>query len=270
MNIKEILEINKRQKDFYNSSENKKRNIVTRAVCKVRCGTLNNFRNKHGITERVNNLHKIWLGDLSDKKILELGCLSGCDLSLYMAQNAKKYIGIDLAEKSIEVLQKKIEKKGCKNAFAIAIDFLSPEFKESNFDIIYARSVLHHFENFNLLVDVLKEKLVSGGVIISYDPLKTSIPINLFRKAFRPFQSDKDWEWPFTKKTLKKINHNFQIEEIRGILGRSKYGLFIDILPFNNSYKKRKIKKLVERDWHIKELKEVYSCMITTMLLRKP
>lgn len=268
-NTEEILDINLRQKEFYNSTEKKKKNFASTIWSNLRNGALNDFRTKFDIRDRVYEEHKVWLGDMSDKKILDLGCLRGNSLSLYMAQNAKEYIGIDLSDVAIASLQKNIEMHNCKNASAIAVDFLSPEFHQTNFDIIYAYGVLHHFENFDLLISKLNEKLSPNGVIISYDPLETSLPIKILRAIYRPFQSDKDWEWPFTKTTIQKIKNNFKIEEIRGILGKSKYGIALNLLPLNSSFKSKKISSMVEKDWNITKPEQVYSCMHTTMLLRK-
>lgn len=265
----EILEINKKQKEFYNSDGKSRTNFASRLWANFRNGALSDFRKKFDIKDRVYDEHKIWLGDMSNKKILDLGCLRGNALSLYMAQNAKEYIGIDLSDVAIAELQQNIEALNCKNAKAVAVDFLSPEFQDTNFDIIYAYGVLHHFENFDLLVTKLQEKLSPNGVIISYDPLETSLPIKVLRAIYRPFQSDKDWEWPFTKSVLNKINSNFKIQEIRGVLGKSKYGVFLNLLPLNDAYKSRVIAKMVDRDWNITRLKDIYSCMHTTMLLRK-
>ena len=119
------------------------------------------------------------------------------------------------------------------------------------------------------MIAKLQEKLNTNGIIISYDPLETSFPIKVLRAIYRPFQSDKDWEWPFTKSVLDKINNSFKIEEIRGVLGRSKYGILLNLLPLNNGYKSKVIAKMVDKDWNITQLKDVYSCMHTTMLLRK-
>ena len=265
----EILEINKKQKEFYNTDGNSKKNFASSLWSNFRNGALSDFRKKFDIKDRVYDEHKIWLGDLSDKKILDLGCLRGNALSLYMAENAKQYIGIDLSDVAIASLQKNIEKRNCPNAKAIAIDFLSPEFDEKDFDIVYAYGVLHHFENFDLLISKLQEKLAPNGVIVSYDPLETSFPIKVLRMIYRPFQTDKDWEWPFTKSVLDKINHSFKIEEIRGVLGKSKYGILLNLLPLNAAYKSRVIAKMVEQDWNITRLKDIYPCMHTTMLLRK-
>ena len=268
-NTEDILEINKKQKEFYNSDNRGKKNIASSLWTSLRNGLLNDFRKKFDIKDRVYDEHKLWLGDLSDKKILDLGCLQGNYLSLYMAKNAKEYIGIDLSDVAIAHLQKTIEQNQCKNASARAVDFLSPEFTETNFDIIYAYGVLHHFENFDLLISKMKEKLNPNGIIVSYDPLETSLPIKILRTIYRPFQDDKDWEWPFTKKVLAKIQSNFKIEEIRGVLGQSKYGIFINFLPLSHAFKSRVIAKMVDKDWNCKTLNDIYPCMHTTMLLRK-
>ena len=266
--MEEIFEANIRQKEFYNSTSQAKKSVPTRIWFGLRNKLLDPFRRNFDIKSRVYEQHKIWLDDLSDKKVLDLGCLNGNTLSLYMAQNAKQYIGIDLSDKAIEKLDRKLKKAKCESAKAIAVDFLSPDFEEEDFDIIYAYGVLHHFENLEILVDRIKNKLKTNGVVISYDPLDTSAPIQVLRRLYRPFQSDKDWEWPFTRTTLTEIGRHFKVEEVRGVLGKSKYGLLLNLLPLNKSYKDRTIKKMVENDWNANNMEEVYDCMHVTMLFR--
>lgn len=268
-NTEDILEINKRQKEFYNDTRQTKKNFASALWSNFRNGALSDFRKKFDIKDRVYDEHKIWLGDLSDKKVLDLGCLRGNALSLYMAERAKEYIGIDLSDVAIASLQKRIEDHNFTNAKALAVDFLSPEFPQTDFDVIYAYGVLHHFENFDLLVSRLKEKLKPGGIIVSYDPLETSLPIKILRAIYRPFQDDKDWEWPFTKTVLKKISSNFKVEEMRGVLGQSKYGVLLNLLPLGGKFKSRVIAKMVEKDWNLKKIEDIYPCMHVTMLLRK-
>ena len=267
--VSKVLETNKRQKEFYNSTDKKKKNLPTKIWSSVRNGILSDYRKNYDLKDRVYDEHKVWLGDLEDKKILDLGCLRGNALSLYLAENAKQYIGIDLSNNAISDLQKKLDNANCRNAKAIAVDFLSPEFTEKDFDIIYAYGVLHHFEDFDMLVDKLNEKLAVGGVIISYDPLQTSLPIRAFRSLYRPFQSDKDWEWPFSKQTLKKLDSSFNIIEKRGILGKSKYGIPLNFLPLNKNYKEKKVNKMIEKDWNASSWKDIHSCMHLTLKLQK-
>src|SRR5690606_38521655 len=267
--VSKILETNKRQKEFYNSTEKKKKNLPTQIWSSVRNGILSDYRKNYDLKNRVYDEHKVWLGDLKDKKVLDLGCLRGNALSLYLAENAKQYIGIDLSDNAIADLQIKLDNANCKNAKAVAVDFLSPEFAERDFDVIYAYGVLHHFEDFNILVNTLNEKLAEGGIIISYDPLQTSLPIKVFRNMYRPFQSDKDGEWPFSQQTLKQLDSAFNILEKRGILGRSKYGSPLNFLPISKNYKERKVQAMIEKDWGAKSWKDIHSCMHLTLKLQK-
>tara|TARA_B100000809_G_scaffold105703_1_gene104217 strand:+ start:8995 stop:9813 length:819 start_codon:yes stop_codon:yes gene_type:complete len=268
-NIEKTLDVNKRQKDFYNFKNINRKNLPTRIWSGLRNGLLNDFRQEFEIKDKVYRQHKIWLGDLSQKKVLDLGCLRGNSLSIYMAKNAKEYIGIDLSDIAIKCLNRLLIEEKCKNAKGVAIDFLSPDFTDSNFDVIYAYGVLHHFENFDFLISRLNDKLETGGEIISYDPLQTSLPVKTIRSIYRPFQSDKDWEWPFKKSTLKKIHQNFKIIDKKGILGKSKYGFFINLLPINKVKKKKIINDLVNKDWNLKNINDSYVCMHITMLLKK-
>ncbi len=266
---KDTIDINKKQKEFYNSTKKDKKNFVSRIWSKLRNETLSSYTKQFNLKEKVYNHHKLWLDDLKDKKILDLGCFRGNALSVYMAKNCKEYIAIDLSDVGIQVLNNKITAEECKNAKAIAVDFLSEEFGHDNFDIIYAYGVLHHFQHVDLLIEKLNEKLASGGSIISYDPLETSLPIKVLRMLYRPFQSDKDWEWPFSKKTLQKFENNFDITEKRGILGRSKYGVPLSILPLGSAFKTKVIQKMIEKDWNSQSWNDIYSCMHLTMLLKK-
>ncbi|MDC0467765.1 class I SAM-dependent methyltransferase [Bacteroidia bacterium] len=266
-NLQNILETNHRQKDFYNSNKKNKKNLPTKIWSGIRNGILSNFRNQFDIKKRVYSQHKIWLGDLTHKKVLDLGCLRGNALSIYIAKNSKEYIGIDLSDVAISDLDKKLKKENCENSKAIAIDFLSPDFKETDFDIIYAYGVLHHFEDFDILINKLKEKLNHKGKIISYDPLQTSRPIKIIRAIYRPFQSDKDWEWPFNKKVLQKIKSNFKILDKKGILGKSKYSILINLIPISKSIKEKIIKNYIEKDWSLKDIEDAYNCMHLTLYL---
>jgi SAM-dependent methyltransferase len=85
-----------------------------------------------------------------------------------------------LSHVAIEKLKQRIV--NFPNARAISVDFLSEDFTENEFDLIYAYGVLHHFPTIPILISKLNEKLANHGQIISYDPLETSWPIKLLRK----------------------------------------------------------------------------------------
>lgn len=267
--LEETLAVNDKQRAYYNQPQ---KSLASKVWSSIRNGALNDFREQFDIKSKVYEEHKRWLGDLSDKKVLDLGCLRGNHLSFHMAKNARQYLGIDLSDKAINILSKKLTPDRYPNARALAIDFLSPEFVEKNFDIVYAYGVLHHFADINLLLDRIESKLTPDGRVICYDPLQTSFPVRLLRVLYRPFQSDKDWEWPFSKKTLKTIESRFRILDIHGIMGISKWGIPLNIMPLPKRYIRKKIQNWIEEDWTNKDINsKLFRCLhVTIHFERRP
>lgn len=264
--LQDTLEKNKKQKEFYNK---KKKSLPSRIWSFVREKSLKNIKKELGILDQSYALHKEWMGDLKGKKVLDLGCYSGNNLSTYLAKHSGAYIGIDLSEVGIETLNKKL--KDIPHAKAIAMDFFSEAFTESDFDLIYAYGVLHHFKNVDNLIARLNEKLVPNGRIISYDPLETSYPIWIIRKLYRPFQSDAAWEWPFTRKTIRKFENGFRVIEKRGVLGKSKWYFLYALLPVSKEKKLNWGKKAHSTDWERSAISDaqLFKCMQLNMLMQK-
>ena len=262
----ETIALNEKQAAYYDT---KKRNWITSLWSKFRTYSLGKIRRDLGIQEQIYETHKIWMGDLSQKKVLDLGCYKGNALSLYLAKNSKSYLGIDLSKVGISHLEHSL--KDIPTANAQAIDFLSPEFIHRDFDLVYAYGVVHHFENLNLLLDTLNKVLAPEGEIITYDPLKTSFPVKVVRALYRPFQSDAEWEWPFDKKTVYKLSDVFNVKERRAVLGRSKYVMFLNVLPVKYTSKLKLGKKWHKKDWDTSAINDsdLFKSMHLTMLLQK-
>ena len=258
--------VNAKQKEFYDS---KRKNAATRLWSFIRNGALNRIKKDIGIEKDIYELHKTWFGDLSTKKVLDLGCYAGNSLSFYLAQNSKEYLGIDLSPKGINNLNRRLEK--IPGARAEVKDFLSTDFKEDNFDLIYAYGVLHHFRDVDELITKLKEKLSAKGEIVSHDPLQTSLPIKIIRTIYRPFQSDREWEWPFSKDTYYKFEEAFEIKERRAVLGKAKWSALTGVLPISEEKRLGKAKSWHKEDWeksaHSDE--HMFSCMHLSMYLAK-
>lgn len=263
--MEEKKDLISKQKEFY---EKKKKNFPTKIWSFFRNGLLNKTRKDIGIQDEIYELHREWFGDLSKKKVLDLGCFEGNALSIYLAQNAREYVAIDLSESAISKLIKRLEH--IPNAQAIAVDFLSEEFIENEFDLIYAYGVLHHFKDTKYLIERLKLRLKPNGEIISYDPLETSIPIKFLRSIYRPFQSDKEWEWPFSRKVYYLYAKEFEIIERHAVLGKSKWFFIISLLPLSAEKK-----DILGKKWHVEDWKKsqnsdsyMFNCMHLTILMR--
>ena len=266
MNTKDRITVNKRQQEFYDT---KKKNLPTRVWSYFRNGVLNRIKKGIGIEHDIYELHRSWFGDLSKKKVLDLGCYAGNSLSMFLAQNSADYLGIDLSPKGIESLACRLS--SIKGARAEVMDFLSDEFTEKDFDFIYAYGVLHHFKEVDDLILKLKEKLKPGGIIVSHDPLQTSLPIKAIRTVYRPFQSDKDWEWPFSREVYYKFEEAFDILERRAVLGKTKWLPFLNLIPGSNHKKLEMAKDWHREDWEYSAVDDEYmfSCMHLSMLMQK-
>lgn len=238
-------DINKRQKEFYKSFD---KNFATKFWFSLRNGILTRFRKSMNVEKYILDQHVEWIGNLQDKKVLDLGCYAGNSLSYYLAKNSKEYLAIDLSESAIANLNRRIAE--IPNARAEAVDFLSEEFKENDFDLIYAYGVLHHFQDVDELIGRLKLKLSKKGKIISYDPTSTSKPVWIIRKLYRPFQSDRDWEWPFTRKTISKFSNAFTILDRRGILGKSKWFFLLNFIPISPERRSKIGRRWLNQDWN--------------------
>lgn len=270
-----MLATNTVQKDFYEYAPETGEdfeydgNVIGRTWARLRAG-YGDIVNGLGEYEMWSALHWAWMGDLSDKKVLDLGCHAGNQLSLELARRSREYVGLDLSESATAALQARIDAAGIGGARTVAADFLSPEaFPDGGFDVVYAQSVFHHFKYMGPFLERVDEVLAPGGQVITSDPMQTYWPLRLLRAVYRPFQRDSAWEYPFTKATFREIERHFEIENLRGLMGKTKWVLLL--YPLN--------KRLGERKWRqwLREDEEeassvgpgLWKCMRVTMNLRK-
>lgn len=271
-----MLEINVHQKKFYNdvvdyATPPKKSNFITLLWWRLR-DLQQNYRNDLQIQNEIHTLHTKWLGNLASCNVLDLGCYKGNFLSLYIAENSNSYLGIDLSEAGISILSDTLKNNNLSNSEAIAADFLSAEFQEKykgKFDVIYANGVAHHFEYFDVFLKNLHNILSENGRVIMLDPMQTPTLLRIARYLYRPFQSDKDWEWPFDKKNFDEIQSVFTINNIQGIMGRAKWGMFLYFIS-------HKLGISVGKKWHRYDIEyantispDLWSCMQVVMCIEK-
>ncbi len=115
----------------------------------------------------------------------------------------------------------------------------------------------------------IHEKLAPGGIVITWEPLQTSPPVRIARILYRPFQSDRDWEFPFTRDTFAIFQRHFYIEKVQGLLRRSKWAFLA--MPLGTDRAAR-----LARRWHVHDLKQdhtpglaLWRCMQVITKLRR-
>ena len=274
---KHHLKLNEQQKVYYESRfeaagrSERAANVVTNAWTRLR-RRIQSYDRSIGTVDRILADHRAWIGDLSESRVLDLGCFSGNELSLWLAAESGEYLGMDLSESAASALQAKLDAKVPNgNARAEAADFLANDLPDETFDVIYAHSVLHHFENIELVLEEMHRVLKPGGVIVSLDPLSTEPLIRMVRAAYRPFQSDRDWEWPFTLGTFRQIDRWFEVDQVQGYRGFSMIGFPLAMLPFMLGPARGlgRVGLRLERRFAQRRGPALWLCWIVAMRLRK-
>lgn len=252
-----MLEINVRQRDYYESRyeagsastavPERAANRPTRMWTGLR-RRIQRLRAKAGGDEQLLALHRAWLGDLTSARVLDLGCFSGNQLSLWIAANAREYIGIDLSGQATSKLQGELNARGLTNASAIAMDFLGNDWPDAYFDSVYAYSVLHHFADLDVALAELRRVVKPGGVVVSMDPIATEPFNRVARALYRPVQTDRAWEFPFARSTLDLIGSHFSIRHLRGIQGAVKLAYPLLLFPATEGMGRKLATRLLEVD----------------------
>ncbi|NEP58126.1 MAG: class I SAM-dependent methyltransferase [Symploca sp. SIO2G7] len=119
------------------------------------------------------------MGDITGKKLLDLGCGAG-ENSVYFATKGAHCIATDYSPGMVEVALKLaaangVEIEGC-TVNAMALDF-----PDNTFDLVYASNVLHHIPEPKIALQEMHRVLKPGGKACCWDPLKHNPVINVYR-----------------------------------------------------------------------------------------
>lgn len=226
MSVDEMRRTNRAQKRYYELADGGTPSAANGVVTNL----YRSFRNRalrslpiDQYVAREKALHKAWIGDPAGMRVLDMGCGSGNPLSLWLARRAHDYTAIDLSETQLKPLRARLPQRP--RVRAIAGDFLDTDFGPAGFDLIYARSIFHHFRHFDDFLRCLKAQMNPGGIVITHDPLQTWLPARSLRALYRPFQTDRDWEYPFTRASLTTIGRHFDIMAVQGVMRSSKWAM---------------------------------------------
>ena len=120
------------------------------------------------------------MGDITGKKLLDLGCGAG-ENSVYFATKGAHCIAADYSPGMVEVALKLaaangVEIEGC-TVNAMALDF-----PDSTFDLVYASNLLHHIPEPKIALQEMRRVLKPGGKACFWDPLKHNPVINVYRR----------------------------------------------------------------------------------------
>ncbi|MCZ6895657.1 MAG: class I SAM-dependent methyltransferase [Gammaproteobacteria bacterium] len=98
------------------------------------------------------------------KRILDLGCGLGNDTARF-AHNGLVVVGVDLAERSIELARKNFSIRGLPGDFSV-MNGEQLGFRDNSFDLVYCHTVLHFTPNPDHMIREIHRVTKPGGLAI--------------------------------------------------------------------------------------------------------
>lgn len=117
-------------------------------------------------TEEELNL----LGEVSGKKVLDIGCGIGCSLSYMGDRGAKELWGTDISSKKVEIASNLLKEKGYDCRLFISPMEENPGLPENYFDIVYSIYNIGWTVDLEKTIKIISGYLKTGGsFIFSWD-----------------------------------------------------------------------------------------------------
>lgn len=120
------------------------------------------------------------LGDVKDKRLLDLGCGAG-ENSVYFSLKGAHCTATDYSSGMVE----KALKLAVANNVQIegrTMNAMEIDFPDDTFDIIYAANLLHHLPDSTAALREMHRVLKPGGKACFWDPLRHNPVINVYRR----------------------------------------------------------------------------------------
>jgi ubiquinone/menaquinone biosynthesis C-methylase UbiE len=113
------------------------------------------YKTEWHIPEVIN--FERWRG----RDVLEVGCGLGTE-AVRFARAGARYTGVDLTERSIQLVSRRFEQEGLCAALRVA-DAEALPFDDESFDAVYSHGVLHHTPDTQKAIDEVYRVLRPGG-----------------------------------------------------------------------------------------------------------
>lgn len=117
-----------------------------------------------------------YLGELKDKKIMDLGAGSGY-FSVKLAEKGAHVIAADVNDEFQTGLKKRIDENKLNNIELRKIPYNSPNLEDNEVDMVLIVNTYHHIENRSDYFSKVKKGTKSDGELVIIDFFKTEIPV---------------------------------------------------------------------------------------------
>jgi 2-polyprenyl-3-methyl-5-hydroxy-6-metoxy-1,4-benzoquinol methylase len=132
------------------------------------------------ITAPENRLILRLMGDLRDRRVLDLGSGLG-EAATYFALQGARVTATDLSPEMCALAQETGRRHGVTiDAVATPVERLSVP--EASFDLVYGANLLHHVSDLDATLAAVARALRPGGHCFFWDPLAYNPAINVYRR----------------------------------------------------------------------------------------
>lgn len=177
------------------------------------------------------------LGDLKDKRILDLGCGAG-ESSVYFAIKGGDVFAVDISTEMLKKTKELSERYGVKvKLFNMEAEKL--KFENNYFDFVFGNNVLHHCD-IKLSIKEIYRVLKNNGKAIFIEPLGYNPIINIYRKISRRLRTRT--EAPFIYSHLDYMRDCFSEIQYENYW-------FFSLIVFAHMYLIKRINPASDRYW---------------------
>jgi 2-polyprenyl-3-methyl-5-hydroxy-6-metoxy-1,4-benzoquinol methylase len=156
------------------------------------------------------------LGDLTGKRVLDVGCGLGAH-SLLFARWGAQVTGVDISGGSIAVARQRAARFGLTER----VSFLETPFELTDtsngaYDIVWCEAILHHLlDRLDEVCGVLQRLVAPKGFVLLSEPVRLSQAIKVLRRLMPIRATGTPDERPLERRDLAVIGSWFDIEEMR-------------------------------------------------------
>ena len=151
------------------------------------------------------------LGDLKEKKLLDLGCGLG-EGSVFFAMKGAEVTASDLSPKMCNLTERVARLHGVQVNTLVASATNLSKIPENSFDIVYGANMLHHVDIAKCMAEVYRV-LKPGGRAVFWDPVHYNPAINIYRRMAAGVRTED--EHPLRLSDIRQIKNIFGKIETR-------------------------------------------------------
>lgn len=148
------------------------------------------------------------LGDVHEKRVLDLGCGSGEAVIPLLARGAS-VIAVDLSQDLIELARKRLalsrQSGNCRFIVASAYEVPLPN---TSVDVILCSSLLHHMK-IPVAMEEIRRLLKSDGIVVVKEPVRFSKTYAAIRSLFSERQDISEDEHPLTLTEFEQVTQGW-------------------------------------------------------------